>query len=102
LHEIADRSAITIKAPHVITQDPQVPLEISLTFDKHDKKKVLSELSTIGAQPTTELPTNEQQTGCLEWPTKMTKSKISSCKNYGGRRIFKMPEPNSLGEGSSL
>jgi hypothetical protein len=42
-HGIADRSAITIKVPHVTTQDQQVPLEISLTFDKHNKKKALSE-----------------------------------------------------------
>jgi hypothetical protein len=28
--------------------------------------------------------------------------KISSCKNSWGGRIFKMPEPNGLGKGSSL
>jgi hypothetical protein len=33
---------------------------------------------------------------------KMTTLKILSCNNYGGERIFKMPEPNSLGEGSLL
>jgi hypothetical protein len=48
-HGIADRNIITIKAPHVTTKDQQVPLEITLTFDKHDKKKVPSGWSTIEA-----------------------------------------------------
>jgi hypothetical protein len=29
-----------------------------------------------------------------------TRLKTLSCNNYGGERIFKMPEPNGLGEGS--
>jgi uncharacterized lipoprotein YbaY len=48
-HKIADRNSITIKAPHVTTKGQQVPLEITLMFDKHDKKKVPSGWLMIGA-----------------------------------------------------
>jgi hypothetical protein len=40
--------------------------------------------------------------GSKEWPKNWTKSKTLSCNNCGDERIFKMPEPNSLGKGSSL
>jgi hypothetical protein len=73
LHRIVDRNVITIKAPRATIKDQQVPLEIPLAFDKHVKKKALSEWSMIGALRTIELPTNEQQTGCQGLLTKMTK-----------------------------
>jgi hypothetical protein len=41
-HEIVNRNAITIKAPHATTKDQRVPPETTkalLTFDKRDKRK---------------------------------------------------------------
>jgi hypothetical protein len=40
--------------------------------------------------------------GWREWPKNPMRLKTSLCNNYGSERIFKMPEPNSLGKGSSL
>jgi hypothetical protein len=40
--------------------------------------------------------------GWREWPKNPMRLKTSLCNNYGSERIFKMPEPNGLGKGSSL
>jgi hypothetical protein len=50
LHGIVDRNAITIKAPHAITNDQQVLLETIktlLVLGKCDKRKAPSGWSTI-------------------------------------------------------
>jgi hypothetical protein len=40
--------------------------------------------------------------GWRESQKNLMRLKIWLCNNCGGKRIFKMPEPNGLGEGSSL
>jgi hypothetical protein len=47
-------------------------------------------------------PNKKLKPGSKEWLKNPTRLKTSSCNNCGGERIFKMPEPNGLGEGSSL
>jgi hypothetical protein len=49
------------------------------------------------------VPINKKhKTGSQEWPDKVTKSRTWSCRNCGGKRIFKAPEPYGLGEGITL
>jgi hypothetical protein len=47
-------------------------------------------------------PSKKLKPGSREWLKNPTRLKTSSCNNCGGERIFKMPEPNGLGKGSSL
>jgi hypothetical protein len=47
-------------------------------------------------------PQQKAQAWLKGWPKNLMRLKTLLCNNCGGERIFKMPEPNGLGEGSSL
>jgi hypothetical protein len=50
-----------------------------------------------------DVPHNKKpKLGWKELPKNRMRSKTLLCSNCGGERIFKVPEPNGLGEGSPL
>jgi FKBP-type peptidyl-prolyl cis-trans isomerase 2 len=84
--EIADKNDMAIKDYHAQGK-PMTQKKKQWSHDKLQMKE----------------PPNKGPQICYQgWLTRTIQKKTSSCRNCGGRRIFKMPKPNGLGEGSSL
>jgi hypothetical protein len=50
-----------------------------------------------------DIPQNKKlKLGWKELQKNLMRLKTLLCNNYGGERIFQVPEPNGLGEGSLL
>jgi hypothetical protein len=86
LHGIAGSQSVTITTPVQDHRAINKVVQKMITLMLHDR------LWTI------ELINKKHKTGLQEWLDKVTRSRTWSCKNFGGRRIFKVPEPYSLGE----